>query len=83
MKEGRSRPRARQNVVLELGYFVGALGRDKVCALTRGDVEIPSDLAGVVYVTFDETNGWKLALSRELEAVGFQFDWKKAMGVHS
>jgi len=35
------KPRARQNVVLELGYFMGILGRQRVCALTRGDVEIP------------------------------------------
>ena len=40
-------PRARQNVILELGYFIGRLGRDKVCALKKGDVEIPSDFMGV------------------------------------
>jgi hypothetical protein len=76
---GMPRPRARQNVVLELGYFVGVLGRHKVCALRRGDVEIPSDFTGVVYVPLDEANGWKQALGRELEAAGFQIDWKKAM----
>jgi predicted nucleotide-binding protein len=43
-----AKPRARQNVVLELGYFVGRLGRDKVCALKRGEVEIPSDFNGVI-----------------------------------
>lgn len=81
-KGGTPRPRARQNVVLELGYFVGVLGRHKVCALRRGDVEIPSDLTGVVYVPFDETNGWKQALGRELEAAGFQIDWKSALATH-
>jgi predicted nucleotide-binding protein len=79
---GTPHPRARQNVVLELGYFVGVLGRQKVCALRRGDVEIPSDFTGVVYVPFDETDGWKQALGRELEAAGFRIDWRKAMGAN-
>ncbi|GAB5447393.1 MAG: hypothetical protein Gyms2KO_22660 [Gymnodinialimonas sp.] len=46
-------PRARQNVLLELGYFIGKLGRDKVCALKKGAVEIPSDFAGVVWEDMD------------------------------
>jgi predicted nucleotide-binding protein len=81
-KGGTPLPRARQNVVLELGYFVGVLGRDHVCALRRGDVEIPSDMTGVVYVPFDNSDGWKQSLGRELEAAGFEIDWGKAMGVH-
>jgi predicted nucleotide-binding protein len=42
--------RARQNVIFELGYFVGSLGRGRVCLLRKGDVEIPSDLFGVIYI---------------------------------
>jgi predicted nucleotide-binding protein len=53
------RSRARQNVVLELGYFLGRLGRTHVCALKRGELEIPSDFEGVVYVNFDISDGWK------------------------
>jgi len=79
VKGGTPRPRARQNVVLELGYFVGRLGRNRVCALKRGDVEIPSDFEGVVYVPFDESGAWKQALGRELEAAGFEIDWNKLM----
>jgi hypothetical protein len=48
-------PRARQNVILELGYFIGRLGRERVCALKRGEVEIPSDFGGVVYEPFDSS----------------------------
>jgi hypothetical protein len=81
-KGGTARPRARQNVVLELGYFLGKLGRDRVCALQRGEVEIPSDFSGVVYVPFDNSGGWKQALGRELEAARFDIDWGKAMGSH-
>ena len=40
-------PRARQNVILELGYFIGKLGRPRVCALYVTGVELPSDLHGV------------------------------------
>lgn len=45
-----TRPRARQNVILELGYFIGRLSRAHVCALYKGSVELPSDLHGVLYV---------------------------------
>lgn len=60
-------PRARQNVVLEMGYFLGWLGRDRVCVLHRGGVEIPSDYVGVVYVAIDENGAWRLALTREIK----------------
>lgn len=47
--------RARQNVILELGYFVGKIGRDRVCCLHKGDLELPSDVHGVVYKKFNES----------------------------
>jgi predicted nucleotide-binding protein len=67
------------HVVLELGYFLGRLGRDRVCASKRGDVEIPSDIEGVVYVPFDASGAWKQALGKELQAAGFEIDWNKVM----
>lgn len=73
---GVAQPRARQNVVLELGYFIGKLSRSRVCALRKGEVEIPSDFAGVVYTHYDEGGAWKTALATELEAAGFDIDWK-------
>ena len=79
-KGGTPEPRARQNVLLELGYFLGRLGRDKVCALKRGSVEIPSDFAGVVWESMD-SNDWKQALGRELQAAGHEIDWNKVMRV--
>jgi len=79
VKGGTPEPRARQNVLLELGYFIGRLGRDKVCALKRGALEIPSDFAGVVWETMDSNGGWKQALARELEAAGHSIDWNKVM----
>ena len=77
-KGGTLAPRPRQNVLLELGYFVGRLGRKRVCALKRGELEIPSDFGGVVYEPFDAAGGWKQKL-QELEAAGYEFDWNKVM----
>jgi len=74
---GQMEPRVRQNVLLELGYFMGVLGRHKVCALKSGEVEIPTDFAGVVW---NEMAGeWKTAISRELKAAGYDIDWNKVM----
>lgn len=68
------RPRARQNVILELGYFLGKLGRSRVCALYESDVEIPSDYQGVLFVPLDPQNKWKFDLVQELKAAGFDVD---------
>lgn len=77
-KGAPAQPRARQNVLLELGYFMAKLGRDRVCAIMRDKVEVPTDFAGVVWVSFDSTGAWKTALAKELD-VHFQIDWNKAM----
>jgi predicted nucleotide-binding protein len=79
VKDGSMNLRARQNVILELGYFVGRLGRSRICALRRGDVEVPSDFGGVVYEPFDAGGAWKQALGRELQAAGFDIDWNAVM----
>jgi predicted nucleotide-binding protein len=71
--------RARQNVILELGYFLGSLGRNRVCALYSGDIEIPSDYSGVLFVPFDAGGGWKLLLSREMKAVGIPVDMNRVV----
>ncbi|OGA67701.1 MAG: hypothetical protein A3G81_11210 [Betaproteobacteria bacterium RIFCSPLOWO2_12_FULL_65_14] len=49
--------RARQNVILELGFFLGKLGRlsGRVFLLHKGPIELPSDLSGVIYI--DITGG--------------------------
>lgn len=72
--ESNENPRARQNVILELGYFVGRLGRERVTALKKGDVEIPSDYLGVVYTPFDEGGAWRLKVAQELRSSGYEID---------
>lgn len=71
------RPRARQNVILELGFFIGRLGRSNVCTLKVGDLEIPSDWQGVVDEPF--TGEWRMTLARELQAAGYEIDWNLVM----
>ncbi len=73
------RPRARQNVILELGYFLGKLGRNRVTALHLADVDIPSDYSGVAFVAIDDRGAWRLELAKELKASGFNIDMNLAL----
>lgn len=70
-------PRARQNVIFELGYLAGALGRRHVIALVKDDVEIPSDYQGVIFIPFDTNDGWRLKVAQELRAGGLSIDLNK------
>jgi predicted nucleotide-binding protein len=78
-KGGEQNPRARQNVVLELGYFIGRLGRDRVCALKNGNIELPSDILGIVWEDLDDQGGWRAKLARELQAAKYEIDWNAVM----
>ena len=71
------RPRARQNVVLELGYFIGKLGRDRVVVLHEDEVEIPGDVHGVVYIPLDSAGRWRYDLMRELKVAGLAVDFNR------
>lgn len=68
IKAGNLAPRARQNVILELGYFLSHLGQPRVCALITPGLETPSDFDGIVYIRMDEGGNWKSELARELRA---------------
>lgn len=69
-EEDKIKPRARQNVLVELGFFVGKLLRKNVCVLYYPGVEQPSDFLGVVYIPLDSGEGWKLPLAREIKNAG-------------
>lgn len=69
--------RARQNVILELGYFMGKIGRKQVCVLYERGVELPSDYYGVVYIEIDDRGAWRYALGKELKEAGLQVDLNK------
>jgi predicted nucleotide-binding protein len=73
-KDEADNTRARQNVVLETGYFMGKLGRDHVVLLADKSIEMPSDLSGIVYT---DTAKWEIDLLKELKAIGYTVDFNK------
>lgn len=75
-KDTTDNTRARQNVVLETGYFMGKLGRDHVVLLADKGIEMPSDLSGVVYT---DMGSWQFALLKELAAMGYKVDLNKLL----
>jgi predicted nucleotide-binding protein len=81
--EGRLRgekqisPRARQNVIFELGFFYGKLSRQRVCAILKEGVEFPSDISGVIYKKADAAGAWKFELAKEMKAAGLEIDFNK------
>lgn len=68
-KKGKeiARDRARQNVILEAGFFMGRLGRERTILLREETVENPSDMNGIVYITFSEQ--WKDDLRKEIQFI--------------
>ena len=74
-----AKPRPRQNVILELGYFIGRLGRPRVCALHRGGVELPSDLHGIVYIAWEDPQNWQILLAREIKAADIPVDLNRVI----
>jgi len=71
--------RARQNVIFEFGYFIGKLGRNKVCGIIKDEIEIPSDYSGVLYIPIDNADAWKLRLIKEFKSAGLDIDANKAL----
>jgi predicted nucleotide-binding protein len=78
-KTEQGEKRARQNVVLEVGYFLGKLGKERVRLLVKDKIEIPSDLQGILYEPFDTSGSWKTRILKELMAVGIYVDLQNAI----
>lgn len=70
--ESKEQPRARQNVVFEHGYLSAKLGRDHVCALVEPGLEVPGDLAGVVYISL--SGPWEYMIAKEMKEAGLEID---------
>lgn len=66
--------RARQNVVFEAGYFMGKLGRENVIIVADKNLELPSDMQGVVYT---DAGNWKTEVLQELDKIGYAIDFNK------
>jgi predicted nucleotide-binding protein len=61
-------------VILEFGFFIGKLGRERVCALKTPGVDEPSDIRGVLYIPLDNGGAWRLKLAAELKAANIDVD---------
>lgn len=84
IKDGQEElmPRARQNVIFEMGFFIGKLGRSKVAALCKNDpvkgaIEKPSDYEGVSYISMDANEGWKMPLAHAIRKTGIDIDFNR------
>lgn len=69
--------RARQNVILELGYFIAQLGTENVFVLKKGNIELPSDFDGIMYISLDNGDTWKMKLAKEIKFIGIDVDLNK------
>jgi predicted nucleotide-binding protein len=76
---GENGKRARQNVILEVGYFLGKLGKERVRLLVKENVEIPSDLQGIIYEPFDASGNWRMRLLKEIQAAGIEVGLEEVM----
>jgi len=76
-----AKPRARQNVIFELGFFIGKLGRKNIYVLYQEetDFEMPSDYKGVLYTPYDTSGTWKFELIKELKNCGYDIDANKLL----
>jgi len=74
--------RPRQNVIFELGFFVGKLGREHVFILCKEEenFEIPSDYSGICYTPYDNKGQWRFDLIGELNSCGYNVDANKLIG---
>ena len=70
-EKGELKPRARQNVVFEHGLLIGFLTRERVMPIVDGNVELPGDISGVVYIS---DSAWQLTVAKELKSVGYEID---------
>ena len=71
--------RARQNVIFEIGYFLGKLGKERVRLFKRGNIDIPSDLQGILYENYDTEGNWRMKILKEMKAFGVEINVDKVL----
>ena len=64
---------------MEIGYFMGKIGKSRVRLILKGNIEIPSDLNGILYEKYDSGGAWKIKLLKEMQAVGIYVDIENIM----
>jgi len=73
---GELKSRARQNVIFEHGYLMGKIGRENVVPLVAGNVELPSDISGMVYISDKD---WQVDIAKEMKDAGYTIDFNKLL----
>lgn len=75
-----AKPRARQNVIMEMGMLMASLTRRRCAILTKGYVELPSNMGGVITIPFnDHVKETVPKLVQRLQEAGFNLN-PKAIG---
>ena len=68
-------PRARQNVILELGMVMASLGRERMALLKKGALEVPTDVGGIIYIEFNEhVKEVAVKLATRMKGAGIEID---------
>lgn len=73
---GNLKPRARQNVIFEHGYLMAKIGRENVVPLVDGNVDLPSDISGIVYISDKD---WQVDIAKEMKDAGYEIDFNKLL----
>ena len=76
---GVEKERARQNVIFEHGLLIGLLGRERTCAIIKGDLEIPSDIRGMLYEQIGDLTAEAIKIARVLKDAGYKLDASKLL----
>jgi predicted nucleotide-binding protein len=70
-----AKPRARQNVIMEMGMLLSSLTRRRCAILQKGFVELPSNMGGVITIPFNNHVREAVPkLVQRLQDVGFKLD---------
>ncbi len=78
-KPEESRPRANQKVIFELGFLMGRLPQNLVCALYEEGLDLPAEYQGNVFIPFDGGGIWKLLTARAMKMAHVDIDMNKAV----
>ena len=73
---GNLLPRARQNVIFEHGFLIGKIGRENVVPLVAGNLELPNDISGMVYISDKD---WQVDIAKEMKDAGYPIDFNKVL----
>jgi predicted nucleotide-binding protein len=73
------KPRPTQNVIFDLGYLVGRMNQNLVCALHEEGLDLPSKYQGKVFIPFDADGLWRLLIARNMKLAGVDIDLNKAI----